>query len=273
MSANKSKTQDIKFVEWSRGVNEESYDLSEMMQIIESRFKGKSIKIADIGGGIGTTANALCSSFKTAYADVIDNSPLAKESFIGHSRSNLIFEDFFEFKAEKKYDVVIFRTVLHHFVGQSEKETLALQTKALDKTYSQLIAEGGLVFIIENFYEPAIGNDITGRIIYELTKLEFSSAVFRYLGANTAGEGVRFRSFMRWKSIFEKCGFELGAKITTEDWSMPMPIWQRIPFVCKNRYQALVVLRHSVAADCPGEEIKKQPQRLEQERDVEAYAA
>ena len=28
-----------------------------------------------------------------------------------------------------------------------------------------------------------------------------------------------------------------------------------------------------VAADCPGEEIKKQPQRLEQERDVDACAA
>ena len=34
-----------------------------------------------------------------------------------------------------------------------------------------------------------------------------------------------------------------------------------------------VVLRNSVAADYPGEESKKQPQRLEQERDVEACAA
>jgi hypothetical protein len=56
---------------------------------------------------------------------------------------------------------------------------------------------------------------------------------------------------MRWKSVFEKCGFELGAKITTEDWSMPMPIWQRIPFVCKNRHQALVVLRKR-PGDLPG---------------------
>jgi len=273
MEASKSKVQDIKFVEWSRGVNEESYDLSEMTRIIENRFKGKSIKIADIGGGIGTTVNALCSSLDTAYADVIDNSPLAQESFISHARTNLVYENFFDFKADRKYDVVIFRTVLHHFVGQSEKETLALQIKALNKTHSNLVTEGGVVFIIENFYEPAFGSDITGRIIYELTKLKFSSAVFRYLGANTAGEGVRFRSFNSWKRIFEKCGFELGTKITADDWSMSMPIWQRIPFVCKNRHQALVVLQNAAAADSRGEESKGKSKRLEQELHVEACAA
>ncbi len=208
---------------------------------MKAEFHGREFRVADIGGGIGSTAKSLCDALPNAAVNVIDNSQLAKENFITGERHGLIFENYFKHMPIEKYDVLIFRRVLHHFVANTERETRALQVDALIRAKSCFLNEGGVVFIIENFYEPFIGRDLTGRIIFELTKLKGPSGVFRRLGANTAGEGVRFRSFGAWKEIFEKCGFSDIEEIIRKNWGMP--VWQRVPFFCRKRFQALLVIR------------------------------
>jgi len=118
---------------------------------------------------------------------------------------------------------------------------LRLQIAALIKIRSEILADHGTIFITENFYESIFGYDLPGRIIFLLTKLTWPSTIFRWFGANTAGEGVRFRSFEAWSSIFKKSGFNIYSCFIKKKWYMPL--WQKIPFLCKHRYQALVTLR------------------------------
>ncbi len=246
MESESIKEQEYMFVEWSQSINENTYDLAKINQILKDRFGEKSFKGLDVGGGIGSVAEVICNSFEKAHVDVLDCSSWAKNFFKTTSRKKLIFQNFFEFNSLEKYDFIIFRTVLHHFVGNSERKTLDLQITALKRAHAEFLKDGGLVFVVENFYQPIFGGDITGRLIYELTKLKAPEKLFRKLGANTAGEGVRFRSFESWSDIFVKSGFTIEEDTVSENWDFPM--WQRIPFVCKRRFQALVVLRRTQIA-------------------------
>jgi hypothetical protein len=235
------KNQEHKFVEWSKGTTNHNYDLLKIVDIIAKRFAGKPIIALDVGGGVGIVAQAICESLNNVNIDVIDNSYLAKINFVKSPRQKLLFENFFDFLPNQKYNVVILRTVLHHFVGKSEKETAKLQIKALKKIYSQVLADDGILFVVENFYEPLFGVDLTGRIIFEATSLKGPEKIFRKLGANTAGEGVRFRSIKKWTEMFAHCGYILEDDNVRQDWGMPL--WQRIPFFCKRRFQGLMILK------------------------------
>lgn len=234
------KKQEFKFVEWSRDISAQTYDVSKIISMISTRSGGE-IRVLDVGGGIGTVAKAIVDSVSNCEVHVVDNSPLAKEAFITDSRVKLFYEDFLTLNQNKSYQFIIFRTVLHHFVSDTETRTRELQSKALAKA-KDMLSDDGVIFVTENFYEPLLGIDLTGRLIFELTVMKAFASLFRRLGANTAGEGVRFRSLAGWKILFEENELETQADILKQQWGMP--IWQRVPFLCIDRYQALAMLRH-----------------------------
>ncbi len=236
------KAQEVKFVEWSEKANAEDYDVKEILQKL-NHFKKEHISVLDVGGGIGLVGQLLITDgSKKVSVDVVDKSVLAKKNFISHENLRLIFDDFLNMPTRNKYDVIIFRTVLHHIISDTSQSTRKLQNRALSKAY-QLLDDGGKIFVVENFYNPLVSSDLTGEMIYQCTRLKALAPVFRRLGANTAGEGVRFRSYKSWMEMFDDNLFETADHVLGEAWNEPLPLWQRMSFLCKEKYQAIIELR------------------------------
>ena len=105
--------------------------------------------------------------------------------------------------------VASFNLILHHLVGSSEEETLALQSRAI----AAWRVVNAKIFVNEYMYESWFGN-FSGSLIFQITKStilasigKLVSKVIPSLKANTFGVGVRFRSNQEWKDIFKKTGF------------------------------------------------------------------
>lgn len=233
-------TSEIKFLEWSNSIVETNYDVVCVSDILK-KFNGKPIIGLDVGGGNGKFASCICSIVPSCKMTVIDKSSIAINNFISNENVELKYEDYFNYNEESQFDFIVFKTVLHHFISHSELMTSELQERALLKS-AQLLSDGGCIIVEENFYESFLGTDITGRIIFFLTKLKAFETIFRKLGANTAGEGVRFRSFSSWETIINKANLEISTVAKSNTWGCKFPLWQRIPLICTRRFQAVLIL-------------------------------
>ena len=245
------KKQDEKFVEWSREVTEESFDLKHIIEFLKNQVNTSEkalpqfdhpLRLLDVGGGIGSVAMVLSQALG-AQVDVIDPSPLARENFVESPGTRFYFGDYLKCDLPAAYDAILFRTVLHHFVGAGFAETRRRQTDGLAKA-KQLLKPNGLqrIVVVENFYEPYLHQDITGQIIYAITALSHLEALTRRLGANTAGEGVRFRSLASWRGLFSQQSLHIEKFWRDPDWGERMPLWQQLPLVCDQRFQGTLIL-------------------------------
>jgi hypothetical protein len=229
---------EIKFVEWSHAINKDDYDVKAVIDLLGSLGK-ESLVGLDVGGGIGRFASVVAENVEGCRIVVVDNSELVSDAFVGNERCSLIERDWFTYNSGIKYDFIIFKTVLHHFVESSDKKTRNSQVLGLLKA-ADVLKDDGVLIIEENFYESAFGfGDLSGRLIYEITKMTLIERITRKLGANTAGEGVRFRSMMAWTKIFEEAGFKID-QVTKLQWDWQA--WQKIPLMGKARFQAVLSL-------------------------------
>lgn len=232
---------EIKFIEWAKTIKTTDLDVRTVTDILKSLRKEKLVGI-DVGGGMGQFAAALCENVQGCEITVVDKSSLVAPSFVNHSNCKLVEADWLMYKSERKFDFVIFKTVLHHFVKSSERETKEAQLLGLLKA-ADVLKEDGVLIVVEVFYESVFESlDWSGRLIYEITKMAFIEKITRNLGANTAGEGVRFRGIKAWTEIFNEAGFEVEATIKKQ-WSWQT--WQRILLLGKDRYQAVLKLQRS----------------------------
>ena len=193
----------------------------------------------DVGGGMGQFASAVTNLVNGCHIIVVDNSSLVGPSFVKNTKCSLIKSDWFTYESQKKYDFVIFKTVLHHFVRNSERQTRNAQIFGLIKA-AGMLKDDGVLIMQENFYESVFPSmDLSGWLIYQITKIKFIEKVTRKLGANTAGEGVRFRNMKAWLNIIERAGFNVDSVVTKHwDWEL----WQKIPLLGHSRYQAVLRL-------------------------------
>lgn len=235
------KPQEIKFVEWSQEARASDYDVAHILKVIK-RIPKPAIKVLDVGGGIGSVGCVLVETSDKVEVDVVDNSSLAAQHFLHHDKLRLLYDDFLKVRTDRKYDAIIFRTVLHHIIGNSSRQTLEVQHEAIGKA-REMLSDDGRLIIIENFYDPVVSKDISGEIIFQCTKLKTFAPIFRRLGANTAGEGVRFRSLKSWLEMFRSHQLEVDGDIVMEKWNVPLPLWQRLPLLCHRKYQALLELK------------------------------
>ena len=179
--------------------------------------------VVDIGGGCGYFAGAIKRELNL-FTRVIDMDPvsvdlalkLGVEAMVGNA-----------LQPDKNNDegLVCFNLILHHLVASSESETLALQMQAI----SNWRESGVKVFVNEYIYESWF-DDLSGWIIYQITKSKFLSnvgeivsKVIPSLKANTFGVGVRFRSSTEWKKIFNNTGFMIEAELKGEEEFISLP--------------------------------------------------
>ncbi len=241
----RKELSDEKFIAWSKGTSERSYDVQSLIEHLQKAGHAEAIGL-DIGGGIGAFAKAVaesCTNPKVSIT-VVDPGVDALDQKMESPNVEYQLAPFDEsYPSDQKFDFIIFRTVLHHLISDSEKNTYETQIAALSKAKSML-KDDGIIFVTENFYEPMFGNDLTSRIIYAVTSSNAVAWVARKLGANTAGEGVRFRSSDSWKQLQDTVGLEVVDSLRYTDWGgANMPFWQRLPLLCKERFQAVQVLK------------------------------
>ena len=179
--------------------------------------------VVDIGGGCGHFAGAIKKEMNLCTR-VIDVDPVSVDSALRLGVEAMVGD---ALQPEKKNDegLVCFNLILHHLVATSENETLALQAGAL----SSWRESGVKVFVNEYIYESWFC-DLSGRLIYQITKSKFLSKVGEIvskavpsLKANTFGVGVRFRSVNEWKKIFINAGFEVEAELKGEEEFISLP--------------------------------------------------
>jgi hypothetical protein len=167
--------------------------------------------ITDVGGGCGFFARAL-SDVRGSRIRVLDMDEVSVES----SRSLGVEAEVGDalnphFRGDES--VACFNLILHHLVGANERETRALQVKAL----AVWRGRAKTLFVNEYIYESLLGTS-SGRLIYEITVSPVLSFIGRQaarlvpsIRANTFGVGVRFRSHDEWLALFEEAGWRAAA--------------------------------------------------------------
>ena len=238
----RDEKSDAKFIEWSEGTNPSSFDVVEIARMLRARDLG-SVRVLDVGGGIGTFAVALveaCADVDVRVT-VLDPSTASVPRRRLHDRVSYVTGTLASHPPDGTWDVVVLRTVVHHFVERRLAATERAQLDALVRVRG-LLAPGATVCVVENLYEPMIGTDTTGRLIFRVTANRLVAVPARMLGANTAGEGVRFRSDASWRDLYRRAGFRVLDEVTRPRWGASMPWWQRWPLLCRSRRQVLHVL-------------------------------
>lgn len=165
--------------------------------------------IADVGGGQGWFASTLRDRHGLEVR-VLDADP---QSVAGCAARGVParLDDALRPTVSGDEQVVCFNLILHHLVGDGERETEELQSRAL-VAWRDSARD---VFINEYIYDSYLG-DVSGWLIHRITASRTLSALAAFvarfvpsLRANTFGVGVRFRSDAAWRSMFARLGLSV----------------------------------------------------------------
>ncbi len=237
---------DTHFVNVAKGWKETDYNCIfsvGAIKLLLNQSKNKELRGIDIGGGIGIFAKYL-SNFTDSKIDVIDPSKKAKENFVKYKNTSLISKYFNEFKVEKKYDFATINLVLHHIIDTegNDKINRKLQKEFLKKAKLSL-KQSGIIIIQENFYNGIFNTDISGKIIYKLTHSKFLKKILSPF-ANTAGEGVRFRSLKSWENIINETGLSIISTTIMPSWGNNWRLrFSKIPLLINSTTQGVIVCK------------------------------
>ncbi len=202
--------------------------------------------VTDMGGGCGFFAQSLAG--QTDYAvKVIDMDPasvaVCKKASIDAAQGDAISPSIVG-----NEDIITFNLILHHLVADTERDTLALQGRALAAWLPQAKA----VFVNEYIYESYITN-LSGWLIFQITKSSVLSAIgsivskiIPSLKANTFGVGVRFRSHDEWQKIFNAIGFTVKQSVIGAD--EPVSLARRVLFIKKIRRDSFMLVPASLTS-------------------------
>jgi SAM-dependent methyltransferase len=236
----RNKQSDAEFVRWSKGTKPQSWDFSYIAAFIDRKGYATG---ADIGGSVGHFANLLKDRCKKLERiDVIDPSVRSRNSFCGVENVHFLHTSLEQLSTDQKYDFVVVNFVLHHIVRNTNRQTYEAQKSFISKILP-VLKEDGVIFIEENIYEGVFGTDLGGRVIYEITKLKSIASLTRKLGANTAGEGVRFRNQRSWDTMFRSVGLRELDSIVNKRFGVSFPYYKKIPLLCNERYQSVKILK------------------------------
>lgn len=184
--------------------------VADFISLTSSFINPSSDVIVDIGGGVGYFAKAIQNTIDMPVR-VLDSDNqaivLCREAEIA-----AVQDDALNPTIVGDETIVCFNLILHHLVGVSEHKTRHLQEHALSVWRST----ARLVFVNEYIYESYVFNNLSGRLIFQITRSAILSTIGKFIAkfapslkANTFGVGVRFRSHSEWREIFASLGFDV----------------------------------------------------------------
>ena len=243
MSAHNDHPSNEKFVEWAN--SRTAWNVCTLASIgtlnILSDNGSKKLSVLDIGGGTGKFASIL-QYYANCTVDIVDPSSIAAKNSIASSNSRFFNNTFQSFQANRQYDAIFLNLVLHHMISSSynEQETYNIQIEALRKA-RRLLNDGGALVVQENFYTGQFNSNLAGKLIYKLTSLKSLETITRKMGANTAGEGVRFRNLREWQDMLEKSGFAISNIGISPEWGNFLAAWKKILLFTKRADQGVII--------------------------------
>lgn len=182
-----------------------------MEKVITTLFPDGRFSFLDVGGGNGTFADKLLARFPKAYGTVLDNAKFLLDKNSYHNRKKLIessVERMTHHLDGSEFDLIVFNWALHHFVDDSYKKTIKSISNAL-RSSNQLLAENGLISVLENAYLPYFFEIWPSRIIYYSLSSKLLSFATKRLGVNTYGTGICYLSEKLWCSMIEDAGLKI----------------------------------------------------------------
>ncbi len=127
---------------------------------------GKKIKIAEFGGAAGQLLAQIHHSFPQSELTNIELIASYRNRQI-LKKINFVHGSILDSKlADKSFDCLIIRDILHHLIGKNYQETLNNQEKALKELWRPLKPDGA-IFIEELVDESSLGS----KLIYYLSKI------------------------------------------------------------------------------------------------------
>lgn len=201
--------------------------------------------IADVGGGNGLFLDKLLHRYPQAKGVLIDNAPFMLERNRQHPRKQVICCSATELHShftEPAFDLITVNVLLHHLIAAEENTTRWNVMQCLTDLRKILRPEAYLV-VYEQVFDGFWPMFDPGTMVYRLTSIKqpMVTSLMHYLGANTAGIGVRFRSRAEWREIFGEVGF----KIASELWAYrdPVPLYRRLALGIRDVGSYLFLLR------------------------------
>jgi len=146
---------------------QESERFRYLLDLINNKIKKDGITILDIGGASGVFLDTLmrASNYKISAYN-LDFDGYYKDKQVSNEIKFLNLSILDSKMKEEQFDIVTFRHVLHHLVGNNVKETKDNQRKALSEIF-RILKEGGTLI-----FEEQVNNiKLFSRIVYHLSKL------------------------------------------------------------------------------------------------------
>ena len=191
---------------------------------IDKAFGTRPFTFLDIGGGSGRLADTLLERFSNAKGVVLDNSSVLLNANKSHPRKDLVSasaENLTSATGGRRFDIICFHWVLHHFVGHSYRESLANIGNALKQAKS-LLNPGGYISVFENCYESYFFDSFCSRAIFALSSSPIIAPVMKIVGVKTAGCGVCFLSKYSWLKQFSLAGIKPVEIWDDHDWRLSL---------------------------------------------------
>ena len=172
------------------------------------------LKILDIGGGSGFFSYLVYEYFleKGLNCEVYVIDTMRYDTWVEFSGKVTFIEESAEklgeiFKKET-FDIVFAKFVFHHFVKDSWTKSI----KCMEEIITQIkyiMKKNSYLCIIDQFYNGLLGDASASKMIYSFTtcKIQFLKAIFKKMGAQSAGVGVCFLSKKMWYRLFKLVGF------------------------------------------------------------------
>jgi SAM-dependent methyltransferase len=209
--------------------------------------EGEIFSVLDVGGGNGQFVDRLLQLYPSATGCVFDYSSSMLSKSRPDSRKTLVQGSATELGKHfsgRRFDLITVNMLLHHLVGQTEKETLENVNSCL-LSIRELLTPTGHLIVYEQTYEGVLPGLQPGKIIFSLTSVKNTliSRALRNLGANTAGTGVRFRSRNEWIALFQGARFKIrnDSPVTLDK----PPMLRKLPLNIKQVGSHFFALCHS----------------------------
>ena len=184
--------------------------VTDFMALTRALINPSSDVMVDIGGGVGYFAKAVQNAIGLPVR-VLD-SDKQSINLCKKAKIDAVQDDALNPTIVGDETIICFNLILHHLVGASEQETRRLQEHALSVWRST----AQLIFVNEYIYESYIFNNLSGWLIFQITRSAILSRIGNFMAkfapslkANTFGVGVRFRSHTEWREIFASLGFDV----------------------------------------------------------------